>query len=110
VRRRRQLYVQIKTKIDQLINRSYKNDDRQQQNDYVRRRRQLYVQIKTKIDLSIDRSYKNDGNQSRGYNDSTYQAKNDKNENESIEQIDDSNFSQRPLHAADKNKCRILIP
>jgi hypothetical protein len=68
---------------------------------WLRRRRQLDVKIK----ITINGSYK-----SKGYFDSTYQAKNDKNENESIERVDNSNFSRQQIHTADKNKCRILIP
>ena len=49
---------------------------------------QFDVKIKTTIDREINRSYKNDNDRSRGYYDSTYQAKIDKNENESIERVD----------------------
>ena len=73
---------------------------------WLQRRRQLDVKIK----ITINRSYENDDNQSEGYYDSSYQTKNDKNENESIERVDDGNFSRQQLHTADKNNCRILIP
>ena len=70
------------------------------------RRRQFDVKIKTTIDRLFDHTKMMAINQRGTMTQHTRQRI--KKENESIEGVDNGNFSWWQLHAADKNKCRII--